>query len=506
MSVPAMHLRTRPNLQQLLHGYAAAPPIDIEGIASDSRLLAPGFLFLACAGGRVHGVDYATQALDKGVAAIVYDADTAEMPPLETPVPVIAVGGLQHALGDIANRWFGTPSSALRVTGVTGTNGKTTVACMLAQCLNRLGRRTAYAGTIGQGIDKIEAGSGLTTSSCVELHRSLAQFLEAGAVSAAIEVSSHALQQRRVDGVQFESVLFTNLSRDHIDYHGSMERYFEEKRKLFTAAAPRHCVINVDSVFGRRLARDCSGELLAVTSEPNAEWRQGRFLAVTNVEAENDGSLVEFDSSWGVGRYRLPVPGRFNVDNASLVLAELLRQGYSVTEACDALSAVSAPPGRMQRVEAGPAGELPEVIVDYAHTPDGLRAVLEALRPHCAGRLWCVFGCGGDRDSGKRPQMGKTAAELADVVVVTSDNPRSEDPAAIIREITDAIADDNVVAIENRAEAIAYAISAAAVGDTVVIAGKGHESVQLIGDRVIPFSDFEVARDQLLARSQGAVS
>jgi len=506
MSVPAMNLRTHPNLQQLLDGYADAPPTDIVGIATDSRRLAPGYLFLACAGARSHGVDYLQQALDSGVAAIAYDSSTAAAPSLMTDVPIIGVDRLQEALGALANHWFRAPSSVLQVTGVTGTNGKTTVAYMLARCLNHLGHRTAYAGTIGQGIDHIEPGTGLTTASCVELHQSLAGFLDAGAAAAAIEVSSHALQQGRVDGVCFESVLFTNLSRDHIDYHGSMERYFAEKRKLFTVAEPKHCVISIDTDFGQRLVADCTGVPVAVSGRATPAATGGQFVAVTDVRADRHGSLIAFDSSWGSGQFNLPVPGDFNVQNASLVLAELLRQGFSAVDAGAALAAASAPPGRMQRVEIAAAGAQPDVVVDYAHTPDGLRVVLEALRPHCKGRLWCVFGCGGDRDTGKRPLMGETAARLADVAVVTSDNPRSEEPSAIIRDIIGALPGNDLVAIEDRAAAIAHAILNAGADDTVLIAGKGHENVQLIGHRVIPFSDVDTAREILLARARDDLS
>jgi UDP-N-acetylmuramoyl-L-alanyl-D-glutamate--2,6-diaminopimelate ligase len=502
MSVPAMHTAPTLTLDRLLAGIAAAPPLAITGISSDSRTLAPGYAFFACKGAASHGLDYLEQALDAGVAAIVWDSSSAAEPPEQVPVCMVPVAGLGARLGEIANRWFDAPSHDLRVAGVTGTNGKTTVAFLIAQCLQRLERRCAYLGTLGAGLENPLSGAVMTTPACIELHRDLADFRSQGASHVAMEVSSHALHQRRVDGVQFDAAIFTNLSRDHIDYHGDMQAYGKTKAGLFLDRDVRHRIVNVDSGFGRQLAARCANRgarsVVRVSSERLPSPGPGsRFVCMRATDSHATGSDVAVSSSWGDGAFHLPLAGSFNVSNAALVLAQLLCWQVPFEDACGALSAVSAPPGRMQRVPSVASG--PAVYVDYAHTPAGLEVVLESLRLHLRGRLWCVFGCGGDRDRGKRPMMGATVARLADRAVVTSDNPRFEDPAAIIGAVLAGM-DDSAVAIEDRAAAIAYAVEEAGDDDIVLIAGKGHEDVQVVGGKRLPFSDYEAARRSLAAR------
>jgi len=498
MSMPAQQLHANVTLAELLRGIADAPDMPVAGIASDTRALGEGFLFLACAGMASHGLDYAAQAIEAGAAAIAYDATTAASIP-QVPVPLIPVEHLRDELGTIANRYFDAPSRALGFVGVTGTNGKTTVAWLLAQCLQRLGQSCAYAGTLGFGIHDIDIAEGMTTPDVVELHRRLASFRDAGARFAAVEVSSHALAQRRIDGVAVRAALFTNLSRDHLDYHGDMQAYGEAKASLFLDAAPECRIINVDSEFGSQLAARCGADVISVSTQPDRDMTATRYVGVRHVTITPAGSEIAVRSSWGDGIVSLPLPGDFNVANALLVLAFLLCEGFAMPTAAAALGNAVAPPGRMQRVDAT-AG--PAVFVDYAHTPHALEVALRALRPHCPGKLWCVFGCGGDRDSGKRPMMGAIAEQLADRVVLTSDNPRNEDPAAIIAAIAGGLRDRaRVTIVEDRAAAIAWTVANADERDTILLAGKGHERYQQIGVERRAFSDYGAAAANLQARA-----
>lgn len=498
MIMPAENLGIRTRLDGLLAGIADAPAIELAGLSSDSRRLGPGYLFLACQGATSHGLDFLEQVEAAGAAAVAYDASTGSA--VESRLPLIAVDNLASRLGDIANRWYGYPSQDVQVTGVTGTNGKTTVAFLAAQCLSGLGNRCGYIGTLGAGIEDIDGEGAMTTPACIELHGLLAGFRDAGAVHAAIEVSSHALEQSRVDGVRFDSAIFTNLSRDHIDYHGSMDAYFESKASLFLDHDIRNRIVSLDTEYGVELADRCGASVVTVSTHLDRVANGRPHVFVRSVVAGESGSNVGIRSSWGEADVRLPLPGNFNVANAMQVLALLLCNDVSLDKACDAISRVKAPPGRMELVNDSLDDDLPLVYVDYSHTPASIEAALRALRLHCRGRLWCVFGCGGDRDRGKRPMMGKVAERLADHAIVTSDNPRTEPPAQIIADILEGMSDD-AVAIDDRAAAIAHAVNSAASGDVILIAGKGHENYQVIGDRVLSFSDFGAARESLTARS-----
>ena len=326
----------------------------------------------------------------------------------------------------------------------------------------------------------------MTTAAAVELHGDLAGFEDAGATHAALEVSSHALSQGRVDGVQFSAALFTNLTRDHLDYHGSMQAYFDAKARLFLDYVPATRIINLDTEFGAELAAQCGQDVVTVSTQFDRVANGRPYVFVRAVVATERGSDISFTSSWGDGRFELPMPGDFNVANAALVLAYLLSADVAVNDACAVLAAVDSPPGRMERVANS------NVYVDYAHTPDAIESALRAIRPHCKGRLWCVFGAGGDRDAGKRPEMGQLAERRADHLVITSDNPRTEDPALIINDIVAGLINDATI-IEDRAAAISWAIHNANENDVVLIAGKGHEDYQDIGGERLPFSDFAVA-------------
>jgi UDP-N-acetylmuramoyl-L-alanyl-D-glutamate--2,6-diaminopimelate ligase len=498
MNMPAQQLNPSTSIATLLRGFAEAPDIAISGIASDTRDVREGALFLACRGERSHGLDYAKQAIDAGAAAIAYDASTARTVP-DVDAPLIPVDGLRGRLGEIANRFYDYPSKSVRVLAVTGTNGKTTVAWLLAQCLQRLGRACGYSGTLGYGVDEVRGGEGMTTPDVVELHRRLARFRDAGAACAAIEVSSHALAQDRIDGLVIDTALFTNLTRDHLDYHGDMDAYGEAKASLFLAADPARQIVNVDSDFGRALLTRCGPQAIAVTTDAARVDSGSPHVVLHATGATAEGFEIAIASSWGAGAFRLPLHGEFNVANAALVLAFLLSDGVAVEAASGALAVADAPPGRLQHVDAGPG---PDVFVDYAHTPAAVESALHALRPHCDGELWCVFGCGGDRDAGKRPLMARVVEKLADRAVVTNDNPRGEEPGQIIAAILGGF-DDPAAAtvIEDRGTAIAWAIDHAHADDIVLLAGKGHENYQIVGAERRDFSDYGAAAACLAARA-----
>ena len=499
MSMPAERINPTTDLRELLAGIADAPSLPVTGVGDDSRRLKRGDVFLAVQGDTNHGLGFVEAAVRAGVAAIAWDTDTGDAGLATGPVPFVGVPGLADRLGEIANRWYGWPSQSVDVTGVTGTNGKTTVAFLTAQCLIRLGHTCGYIGTLGEGVDELDADVGMTTPPCLHLHGTLAGFRDAGASHAAIEVSSHALAQGRLDGMRFDSAVFTNLSRDHVDYHGGMRSYAESKARLFTDFECRHRIVSLDSEFGQVLADRCGADVITTSTRFDRVANGRPYVFVRSVVANPHGSRVTITSSWGAGDIDIPLPGEFNVGNALQVLALLLAKGIDFDDAREVVSQMSAPPGRMQAVSSADDTGAPQVFVDYAHTPAALEAALRALRPHVKGRIWCVFGCGGDRDRGKRPVMGKVVDRLADYPIVTSDNPRNEPPERIIAEVVAAMR-DTTVAIENRAAAIAYAIREAGPDDAVLIAGKGHEDYQIVGDRRLDFSDVQAARANIDAR------
>ncbi|HTV77931.1 MAG TPA: UDP-N-acetylmuramoyl-L-alanyl-D-glutamate--2,6-diaminopimelate ligase [Steroidobacteraceae bacterium] len=510
-------------LRQLLAGIVAAPQdIAVSDITLDSREVRPGALFLACRGhdaggaaGARHGVEFADQASERGARAVLYEPPLPEEPRALAAAArlqqrggpaaqlfVVAVPDLRSHLGMIADRFFEAPSQAVHVVGITGTNGKTTCAWLIAQALSLCGRPAAYIGTLGYGSPGSLHPLAHTTSDVVSVHRQLAALRAAGATAVAMEVSSHALDQGRVDQVRFAQAAFTNLTQDHLDYHGTMERYGAAKARLFARPDLDVRVINVDDAFGRRLAAvpGAPGRLV-VTSRAGNRTGDATYLTATQVCPTGDGFELTLESSWGPARLQLPLIGEFNVDNALTALAVLLAAQVPLPAAVAALERCAPPPGRMQTVSAAAAAPHAAVIVDYAHTPDGLAKALAAARAHCRGRLHVVFGCGGDRDPLKRPIMGAIAAAAADVVVVTDDNPRNETPADIVRDILGGITGgtDRVRVRHDRAQAIRETIEAAGPDDVVLIAGKGHEDYQIYGASRRAFSDAQVAREVLEA-------
>jgi UDP-N-acetylmuramoyl-L-alanyl-D-glutamate--2,6-diaminopimelate ligase len=477
-------------LSELLEGIVDGPFAHnpaITGLALDDRQLTHGGLFLAVPGTHADGRDFLAGAFARGAAAALYESSDGWTPPTGADF-AIPVAGLRERIGLIADRFFGSPSRQLFVIGVTGTNGKTTCATLLAQALDRPddhpNARCGVIGTLGSGFpDAIDPGTH-TTPDAISVHALLADLKARGARWVCMEVSSHALDQGRVQGVAFDIAVFTNLTRDHLDYHGDMASYAAAKARLFDFPALKAVVINVDDSFGREIAERASCRTWRFAQAHAAEVR------ARSVTPTDEGLALEVKTPAGPLRWRSPLLGRFNAENLLAVAATLLAAGRPVDEIHSRLTRARPAPGRMERF--GGEGR-PVVVVDYAHTPDALEKVLCSLREHVRGQLWCVFGCGGNRDRGKRPQMGAIAERGADVVVLTNDNPRHESPAAIIEEIRAGMQSTPIV-IPDRAQAIAHALREAAPGDFVLVAGKGHEDYQQIGDRRLPYSDRETVR------------
>lgn len=474
-------------LDRLLQDIAPAPAVELHGLTLDSRQVTPGSAFVALPGLRGHGLAFADQARRRGAAAVLYDTPPSDIQPPQGALPV---PGLRSQLGRIADRFFGAPSQALHVVGVTGTNGKTSVVQLLSQALTTAGRRTGSIGTLGTGFPGELRDSGHTTPDVIAVHAALAAMRDAGATDVAMEVSSHALDQGRVDAVRFQMAVFTNLSRDHLDYHPDMEAYGAAKARLFAWPGLKAAVINLDDAFGASLAASLpqSVERIGVSSR----GAPGARLWADAIAMSAAGISFELVSGTQRERIRSPLLGRFNVDNLLAVAGVLDTLGWSLQQIAGALAPLQPVPGRMGRL--GGDGRQPLVVVDYAHTPDALEQALASLREHTAGKLLCVFGCGGERDAGKRPQMAAIAQARADAVLVTDDNPRAEDGDAIVADILAGFSDRSAVQVErNRAAAIARAIGQAQAGDTVLIAGKGHEPYQEIAGVRHPFDDRSVA-------------
>lgn len=472
----------------------------IERLAADSRRCAPGVAFFAYPGESSDGRRYISEAIGRGAAAVIWEADRFAWRD-EWHVPNASVRGLKAQAGFLAHEFYGRPSESLWLCGVTGTNGKTSCSQWLAALLGECGAKTAVIGTLGSGFPGALCGETNTTPDALELHRRLADFMREGARCVAMEVSSHGLVQGRVNGVAFDCALFTNLSHDHLDYHGSLEAYAEAKSRLFDAPGLAAAVLNLDDVLGVRLAQRLSGRGVrtigyCLSQAAVAPGSVTEYIAAREIRIAGDASEAVLVSSWGETEARINQAGRFNVANALGVLGCLVAYGVPFGEAAARLGALPALPGRMQRI--GGAGQ-PLVVVDYAHTPDALEKVLQALRPVATsrgGRLAVVFGAGGDRDPGKRPLMGAAASRHADRIVLTSDNPRSEDPLAIIEAVRAGVTAPHAVEAD-RETAIRGAVREALAEDVILVAGKGHEAFQEIAGSRLPFSDAAVARSAL---------
>ncbi|MEW6476384.1 MAG: UDP-N-acetylmuramoyl-L-alanyl-D-glutamate--2,6-diaminopimelate ligase [Actinomycetota bacterium] len=467
------------------------PRTEIASVTHDSRAVAAGDLFCCVPGSTSDGHDHAPGAVAAGAAALLVER------PLGLPVPEARVASVRAAMGPVAAAAWGHPSSRLAVLGVTGTNGKTTTTYLLEAITRAAGIRPGVIGTIGARIDGEPLPGERTTPEATELQPLLARMVEAGVGLVAMEVSSHALVMHRVDGTRFAAACFTNLSHDHLDFHASLEEYFEAKALLFDPARTGAAAANLDDPHGAEIARRAEAAGLSVLGfgleSPAAVVRAERL------DAGPGGNRFQLVTPYGSAPVDSPLVGRFNASNALAAAATALAAGLDVGAVAAGLSAPLVVPGRMERIDAGQPFP---VLVDYAHTPDGLEQVLRAARPLVGegGRLVVVFGCGGDRDRAKRPAMGKAAAGLADVIFVTSDNPRSEDPMAIIGEVVAGVPSGVYPIVEpDRRKAIALALAVANrdPGDVVVVAGKGHESGQTAGGVTVPFDDRVVAREEL---------
>lgn len=497
---------------------AAAPGGDVlPRLASDSRRVRPGDVFFAYPGEAADGRRFIASAIENGAAAVVYEARDFT-PDAGLTVPHLAVSGLKAGAGPIAHAYYGQPDAAMFTIGVTGTNGKTSIALWAAQALASLGASdntpAAVIGTLGVGLVRGRAEpefdvTGYTTPDAVLLAGELAKLKEAGAAALAIEVSSIGLVEKRTAGMHFDVALFTNLTRDHLDYHGDMASYEAAKLQLFEWPGLKAAVVNLDDPAGVRIVQHLRAGFPAVavtgyTLRTDAELPAldgVRVLRAANLRSRAAGVEFQVQAGDGQALARTRLVGHFNVSNALAVLGALLAKGVDLRAAVDAIEGLAPAPGRMQQVGGQDA---PLVVIDYAHTPDALEKTLAALRQVAqerGGQLWCVFGCGGDRDPGKRPQMGRIA-QMADQVVVTSDNPRSEAPGAIIEQVVAGMDSQGAPwqAIEDRAAAILSAVKHAAKPDVILLAGKGHEPYQEIKGRKNPFSDADHAALALTAR------
>ncbi len=501
---PLVHAEWR--LSALLDGLAEVPSgldREITGIALDSRKVGSGDLFLACAGTRQHGLLFAQRALEQGAAAIVWEpaGDQAQtlVSALDTgETPVLPVAQLSAQVSHLAGRFYGHPDRGMTLIGITGTNGKTSVCQLVTQALSRE-RPCAMIGTLGAGLPGALAGTGMTTPDGVRVQALLAAFRKQDVKSVAMEVSSHALDQNRVADLGFDTAVFTNLSRDHFDYHGSFEHYAASKARLFHWPGLRCAVINLDDPFGRELIGNLAPEVRVIgyslDCETGARAGLDDWLCAGLVETLPEGLSIRIVSSHGEAQIHSSLLGQFNASNLLAATGVLLQQGWTLHKAAEVLAGLPTVPGRMALLGGG---DRPSVVVDYAHTPDALEKALLAARAHCPGRLHVVFGCGGDRDPGKRPIMGELASRLADVCCLTDDNPRTEPSERILEQILAGIESPQAVCVKaDRRQAIFRTIAGARAGDLVLVAGKGHEDYQRVGDQVLHFDDHEVVREAL---------
>ena len=504
--LPARPTGSRPvPLRDVAADLSIRPPegaghLEVTGVSQASSSVRPGDLYAALPGARTHGARYAAAARDAGAVAVLTDPD-GESESMRTGLPVLVVPAPRPVLGSVAALVYGHPARDLTLIGVTGTSGKTTTTHLLSAALAGAGLRTAVVGTVGTLIDGRPVASSLTTPEAPDLHALFAVMREAGVQACAMEVSSHALVMGRVDGVVFDLAVFTNFGRDHLDFHADLEEYFAAKADLFTAARARRGLVNADDPAVARLAAAPAIPTTTFGRDAAADWR------AVDVTATDSGSRFGVRGAGAAVDAQVRLPGAFNVSNALAALAAAGECGADLSAAAAGLAAVGAVPGRMERVEEGQPFT---VVVDYAHKPDALAATLQALRPVTTGRLLVVLGAGGNRDQGKRRVMGEQAAKLADVVVVTDDNPRTEDPASIRAELLagarSAGTSAELADVGDREQAIAHALGIARTGDTVLVAGKGHETGQEVAGEVLPFDDREVARRLLRARVSGGAA
>lgn len=493
-----MNKEVSKSLSELLDGIV---PFDskmeriITGLSEDSRYVSTGNLFFARRGIKKDGREFIASAIEKGAAVVLVEADnkpgTAHTN--GNNVPIIAVKDLAQVIGLIAARFYDDPSKDLKIIGITGTNGKTTCAHFIAQGLHLSGENCGIIGTLGNGFyQQLQPGSH-TTPDAIAIQRLLAEFRNQGAKYVAIEVTSHALTQGRVNGVDIDIAVLTNLTRDHLDYHGNIASYAAAKRSLFSKPGVQYAILNADDEFGRQWMDELTDKMPVFSyslssHQPESVALNNHKIYVHHAQLDTNGITASLHTPWGDGVLHNPkLTGRFNLSNLLAVVGVLGILGIPLETILSRMAELRGVPGRM---ETFGGGTQPLVVIDFAHTPDALEQVLQALVEYKQGTLWCVFGCGGDRDRGKRPLMGKIAEQYADQLVITDDNPRHEDPRQIVTEIFQGLEQPNKAVIEHdRRRAIEHAISCAQPNDVVLVAGKGHETYQIIGDNKEPFND-----------------
>ncbi|HIO96597.1 MAG TPA: UDP-N-acetylmuramoyl-L-alanyl-D-glutamate--2,6-diaminopimelate ligase [Leucothrix sp.] len=470
---------------------------EITSITLDSREVVAGTLFVALKGTQQHGMAYAKTAEKQGALAIIWEADdvlnTSDPSNSSLKIPCFKVANLREYLGEVADRFYGSPSASLKLIGITGTDGKTSVSHFLAQAINNC----AVIGTIGIGtLDNLQKATH-TTPDVLTVHKNLAQLKQQEIETVAMEVSSHALDQKRVENVDFDVAVLTNLSRDHLDYHGTLEAYAEAKEKLFYRKSLKAVVVNLDDKFGRKVADKATSDVIAYgvnDADVSSSSSLVDTLMARNVHLSSNGISADISYKDQSAKIQASVLGRFNLSNLLASLGAMLALGWSLGDAIQQLNKVETVEGRMEKVSDSDV----LAVVDYAHTPNALKTVLQALREHTQNKLICVFGCGGDRDTGKRPLMAEVAEQYADVVIVTDDNPRTENPQKIMQDIVAGFKKPELALVEHdRATAILNALSQAKMGDAVLIAGKGHENVQILATGTVPFSDRDEANKVL---------
>lgn len=474
----------------------------ITGISSHSGNTQPGDLFIACVGKKYDGREYIAEAITHGAVAVICEAVNEQsgiklQNTATQTIPIFVVPNLQQYVGVIAARFYNDPSAKMQVVGVTGTNGKTSCTQYIAKSLQDAGHICGVIGTLGNGFPGHLIAGNMTTPDAITLQAEFAAMLKQGADAVAMEVSLHSLVQQRVAGVHFNIAVFTNLTQDHLDYHGNMVNYARAKRLLFEKPNLQAAVINLDDACGQEFVTQLPAQLpiFGYTINNAVAKKSIPIIRADNIQTHHRGISAVVHTPWGDGELHSRLWGRFNLSNLLAVLTTLNLLQIPLQQALQSIAALETVAGRMQVLGGG---DLPTVIVDYSHTPDALEKALTALREHCTGKLWCIFGCGGDRDVGKRPLMAQIAEQHSDYVIVTHDNPRTEDPQKIIDDIVKGfLCPWAVEIIPDRHDAIAHAVGAAKSGDVILIAGKGHEPYQIIGTEKLPFSDVEEARIQL---------
>ena len=472
--------------------------VAISSITLDSRQVSPGCLFVAIKGHAVDGRLFISSAIEQGAVAVIADADEENIAGTVKVIDkaiVVYINSLYTQLSTIAGAFYQADKRSMQLVGITGTNGKTTISQIIAQWTTLLDQPAAVMGTTGNGLLSDLKPAVNTTGSPIEIQQTLTELENIGAKLTALEVSSHGLVQGRVNALSFDAAVFTNLSRDHLDYHGDMANYAEAKKLLFTSHNPTHSIINADDQVGYQWLKEMSHAVAVSLNEENISLHSGKKVFATSVVYSTEGIQLSVSSDWGDVAFSVPLIGAFNASNILVAFATLLSLGYDIQALAQTASQLDAVIGRM---ELFTADNKAKVVVDYAHTPDALDKALQALRVHCEGKLWCIFGCGGDRDTGKRPMMASIAEQQADMVILSDDNPRSEDPSLITNDMLAGLkTPESAHVIHDRFEACQFALSQANESDIILLAGKGHEDYQVLADKTVHYSDRETAQKLL---------